>query len=144
MKEIVSALNQLLSSYQIYYQNLRGFHWNIQGRDFFSLHAKFEEYYNGAAEVIDELAERIKILESTPYHTFADYIENSKIKPAANVVNGIEAVKLTLEANEVILSQLRSLLNLASEAGDEGTVGMISELIGNHEKTVWMLKSFLK
>ena len=43
--EIISKLNVLLADYQIYYQNLRGFHWNIQGKLFFELHAKFEELY---------------------------------------------------------------------------------------------------
>ena len=41
--EIASELNVLLANSQIYYQNLRGFHWNIQGRDFFELHLKFED-----------------------------------------------------------------------------------------------------
>ena len=57
--EIVSRLNTLLADYQIHYQNLRGLHWNIQGRSFFTLHSVVEQYYNQAAERIDALAERI-------------------------------------------------------------------------------------
>lgn len=144
MKEITDSLNQLLASYQIYYQNLRGFHWNIEGRDFFELHAKFEEYYNEAAVAIDEIAERIKVLDATPYHTFSEYIEYSKIKVSANVTNGVEAVKLTLSAVESIVSQLRKLLSKASEINDEGTLSLVSGLIESHEKKVWMLKAFLK
>jgi len=40
---LVDKLNTLLANYQIYYQNLRNFHWNISGPNFFELHAKFEE-----------------------------------------------------------------------------------------------------
>lgn len=144
MKEITDSLNQLLASYQIYYQNLRGFHWNIEGRDFFELHAKFEEYYNEAAVAIDEIAERIKVLDATPYHTFGEYIEYSKIKVSANVTNGVEAVRLTLSAVETIVSQLRKLLSKVSELNDEGTLSLVSGLIESHEKKVWMLKAFLK
>lgn len=57
-KELVNHLNDLLANYQIFYQNLRGFHWNVKGSNFFELHAKFEEYYNDAIEKVDEIAER--------------------------------------------------------------------------------------
>ena len=57
--KVVEKLNTLLSSYQVYYQNLRGYHWNIVGKDFFELHLKFEDYYNNAQVKIDEIAERI-------------------------------------------------------------------------------------
>jgi starvation-inducible DNA-binding protein len=144
MNEVNNSLNQLLASYQIYYQNLRGFHWNIVGRDFFALHAKFEDYYNEAADVIDEVAERIKILDGTPFHTFADYISHSKVPVSSNIINGTEAVKLTLSAVETILLQLLEVLEVASEASDEGTIGMISELISSSEKKIWMLKAYLK
>jgi len=34
-KEIAQDLNGLLANFQIYYQNLRGIHWNIKGKRFF-------------------------------------------------------------------------------------------------------------
>ena len=56
---VVASLKQLLADFQVHYMNLRGFHWNIKGRGFFVLHAKFEELYNDAAEKVDQIAERI-------------------------------------------------------------------------------------
>lgn len=61
-KKEIELLNSLLANFQIYYQNLRGFHWNVKGNRFFVLHAKFEELYNDAIEKVDELAERILTL----------------------------------------------------------------------------------
>ena len=55
---VVSALHQLLADFQVYYTNLRGFHWNIKGHGFFVLHEKFESMYDDAAEKVDEIAER--------------------------------------------------------------------------------------
>lgn len=144
MKEITSKLNQLLASLQVYYQNLRGFHWNIEGRDFFQLHEKFEELYNEAAETIDGIAERIKILNGAPYHSFADYLEHSGVKPSTNVSKGDEAVRLTLSATETILSQLNATLEAAEKGNDEGTASMVSGLIESTEKQIWMLKAYLK
>ena len=59
-------LNELLANYSIFYQNTRGFHWNIKGDKFFELHVKFEELYNDLKVKIDEVAERILTLGYTP------------------------------------------------------------------------------
>jgi len=57
VNNVIASLQQLLADFQVYYTNLRGFHWNIKGHAFFILHSKFEEIYNDAAEKIDEIAE---------------------------------------------------------------------------------------
>ena len=56
VKPVVNALQQLLADYQIYYSNLRGFHWNVKGKDFFVLHKQYEEMYDNTAEKVDEIA----------------------------------------------------------------------------------------
>ena len=71
---VITELNILLSNFQIYYQNLRGLHWNIRGRRFFDLHLKFEELYNDSQLKIDLIAERILTLGGIPLHTFEDYL----------------------------------------------------------------------
>ena len=50
VSNVVASLKQLLADYQVFYTNLRGFHWNIKGHGFFVLHGKFEDMYNNAAE----------------------------------------------------------------------------------------------
>lgn len=87
---LVEKLNELLSDYQVYYMNLRGYHWNIKGRKFFELHLKFEELYNDALIKVDEIAERVLTLGSTPVHTFGEYVKMSKVAVAANVKDGDE------------------------------------------------------
>jgi starvation-inducible DNA-binding protein len=59
VKNLNLNLNELLSNFQVYYQSLRGLHWNIKGKSFFELHLKFEELYTDAQEKIDMIAERI-------------------------------------------------------------------------------------
>ena len=139
--EIVKNLNILLSNYQMYYQNLRSLHWNIKGKMFFMLHEKYEELYTGSAEVIDEIAERILMLNETPLHTFEDYIANSVIKPAKNISGADESLKIVLDNSEILLNDAYKTIEVASEAGDEGTVALISEIISSLEKQIWMLES---
>ena len=63
---LAAELNKLLASYQILYMNVRGFHWNIRGNQFFELHLKFEEIYNDLLLKVDALAERILTLMGYP------------------------------------------------------------------------------
>ncbi|MDH5368090.1 MAG: DNA starvation/stationary phase protection protein [Cyclobacteriaceae bacterium] len=142
--ELIKSLNGLLSDYQIYYQNLRGFHWNIQGRDFFELHLKFEELYNDATIKIDEVAERILTIGGMPLHSFEDYLQNSKIEVAKNVHNGEKAVITIVDNLSSIVEVEKNIKNLAEELNDSGTADMVSAFIELQEKTLWMYKAWLK
>ncbi len=143
-KVLSQKLNQLLADYQVFYQNLRGFHWNIKGKEFFELHLKFEEFYDDAIVKIDEIAERILTLEAEPYHTFTDYLEQSNISEEKGIVNGIEGVKIIVKNFSTIITLEREILSLAGEAEDEGTVSLMSDYISQTEKTLWMLNSYLQ
>ena len=143
-KGLSIKLNQLLADYQVFYQNLRGLHWNIKGKEFFELHLKFEEFYNDAVIKIDEIAERILTLEGEPFHTFSDYLDNSDIKEEKGVTNGIEGVKIIMKNFSIIINLERAILSLAAEADDEGTVSLMSDYLSQTEKTLWMLNSYLQ
>ncbi|AEM70623.1 Ferritin Dps family protein [Allomuricauda ruestringensis DSM 13258] len=141
-KQVAEKLNDLLSNYQQFYMNLRGFHWNIKGKKFFELHLKFEELYNDALEKVDEIAERILTLSQSPYHTFSKYLNHSEIKEAENVSDGETAIDNVLKALKILLSKERVILKEAADADDEGTVALMSEYIVEQEKLVWMLSAY--
>lgn len=141
--DVTNKLNVLLSDFQVYYMNLRGLHWNIKGRKFFLLHEKFEELYNDANDVVDEIAERILTLGTTPYHSFQEYLENQTIKSIKDVTDGDTAVRLIMENLNSLLNTEREVLAIAGDNDDEGTASLMSDLIGNQEKLIWMLTAYL-
>ncbi|SMD33756.1 starvation-inducible DNA-binding protein [Reichenbachiella faecimaris] len=143
-KVIIEKLNSLLADYQIYYQNLRGFHWNIQGKEFFELHVKFEELYTDASVKVDEIAERILTVGGTPLHSFEDYLATAHIKPVKNVHEGEISVKTVVSNLEQIITQEKELKEIAGDAHDSGTEDQMSALIEEQEKTLWMYKAWLK
>ena len=142
-KVLAKDLNTLLANFQLYYQNLRGIHWNIKGRAFFDLHVKFEELYNDANLKVDEIAERILTLGETPLHTFDDYTNYGKVPVGKNISEDNKAVKLIVDSLTELLKIERDILNKSSDAGDEGTNAMMSGFISQQEKTVWMMKAWL-
>ena len=142
-KFLAEDLNTLLANFQLYYQNLRGIHWNIKGRAFFDLHVKFEELYNDANIKVDEIEERILTLGETPLHTFDDYTNYGKVPVCKNVSEDSKAVKLIVDSLTELLKIERDILNKSGEADDEGTNAMMSGFISEQEKTVWMMKAWL-
>ncbi len=140
---LAEKLNKLLANYQIFYMNVRGYHWNIQGRQFFELHVKFEEQYNDLILKVDELAERILTLGHRPLHAFSDYIAQSSIQEHKQATDGKVCVEGLLTGYKQIIAMQRELLDVASEAGDEGTAALMSDYIAQQEKTVWMLSAYL-
>jgi starvation-inducible DNA-binding protein len=143
-KNLSTQLNRLLSNYQVFYINARGFHWNITGEKFFELHAKFEELYNDLLVKVDEIAERILTLGNVPLHTFQDYVETANIKPAKNVTGGKEAMQSILDSFQSLLLLQREIAEAAADAGDEGTGALMSDYIRGQEKLVWMYSAYLK
>lgn len=142
-KNLSQLLNDLLANYQIFYMNVRGFHWNIRGEKFFELHAKFEELYTDALVKIDEIAERILTLGFTPMHSYSAYLQESDIKEKTRISDGFAAVEAILEGFRVLLVKERELLRSSAEADDEGTNALMSDYIREQEKLVWMYSSFL-
>ncbi|HPR59242.1 MAG TPA: DNA starvation/stationary phase protection protein [Bacteroidales bacterium] len=142
--EMVKKLNVYLSNVQITYMNVRGYHWNIVGRQFFALHEKFEEIYNSLNEMADEIAERILMLDGKPLHSFSEYIRVSSVKERLNLCSAEDTVKALLEDTEKLLEIERDLLSAASDNDDEGTVSLISDYIGEQEKMIWMFNALLK
>jgi starvation-inducible DNA-binding protein len=142
-KELASLLNDLLANYSLFYQNVRGYHWNIRGDKFFELHVKFEELYDDLFLKIDEVAERILTLGYTPEHKFTGYEQISQIPESNEGTDGYKAIQEVLEAFKTLLIKQRRLLVLSAEIDDEGTNAQMSDYIREQEKLVWMYSAFL-
>ncbi len=142
-KKISDELQNLLADFQVYYTNLRGFHWHVKGPRFQQLHEQFEELYDEVADQIDEVAERILMLGVTPLHNFSDYLKKNEIKESGVVSDGNEALKLVLDYLKILIAKERKIIDMASEANDEGTVSLIGDYILGQEKTVWLIASTL-
>lgn len=141
--ELAEKLNDLLANYQIFYMNVRGFHWNIKGEKFFELHLKFEELYNNLVLKIDEIAERVLTLGHAPVHGYDDYLNIAVVKPVKQVSDGKKAILAILDAFKVLITKQRVLLDLSDVADDEGTNALMSDYIREQEKLVWMYSAWL-
>ncbi|HHH55244.1 MAG TPA: DNA starvation/stationary phase protection protein, partial [Bacteroidetes bacterium] len=136
-------LNDLLANYSVFYQNVRGYHWNIKGEKFFELHLKFEELYNDLFVKIDEIAERILTLGYEPEFRFSNYMKSSELKESKQATDGEKDVKDILHSFKILLKKQRAILQYSGDIGDEGTNALMSDYIREQEKLVWMYTAYL-
>lgn len=142
LEPVVSELNLLLADYHLYYQKLRSFHWNVLGKNFFDLHAKFEELYNDAKIKIDELAERILTLRYHPISAYSEYLKVSNIKEVNSLISDQQMVDEILKDHGQLLEQMGRVVSAAEKATDEGTIDLIGAYIRELEKASWMLDAW--
>lgn len=142
-KELVQAVNQQVANWTVLYVKLHNYHWYIKGKNFFTLHAKFEELYNEANTHVDELAERILALEAKPVATMKEVLETSSLKEATGKENEEQMVQSVVDDFEKMVDELQEAIELAEEAKDEGTGDMLIAVKQSLKKHIWMLKAYL-
>lgn len=138
---MIEKLNKLLSDLNVFYRKLQNYHWNVKGHDFFTIHAKLEEYYNEVNEQIDEIAEHILILNGQPLGTMKDYINTSDIEEAKNEkITSQEIFTEVIKDLEKLLGDVKQIKKCADENEDYPTSSLMDEYIENYGKKLWMLK----
>ncbi|MGP4039608.1 Dps family protein [Gracilibacillus sp. D59] len=143
-QRLINFLNQLLSNHFVLYVKLHRYHWFVQGRHFFQLHATFEEMYNQIAEDLDEVAERILAIDGKPLAVMSKYLEEATLVEANADDKENEIIQQLMDNYKQIISEIRNEgLHLANENNDEPTADLLIALQGRYEKYVWMLSAYL-
>ena len=125
MTDVTQGLNTLLADYQVFYQKLRNYHWNVSGPMFFGLHEKFEELYGDAATKVDELAERVLAVGGKPISTLKEQISRARLQEDATTPSAKDMVRNVLGDLERLKSSLREVANQATESGDSATAHLL-------------------
>jgi starvation-inducible DNA-binding protein len=141
--QLVQVLNKQIANWSVLYMKLHNYHWYVKGGHFFTLHVKFEEFYNEAGLHVDELAERLLSIGGNPVATMKECLELSSIREANGQENADEMVQSVINDFSIIIGELKEGMSLAGELGDETTGDMLLAIHSGLEKHVWMLTAFL-
>jgi starvation-inducible DNA-binding protein len=139
---VTRGLNGLLADATVFYQKLRHYHWNVAGTDFFVLHEKFETLYDGWATGIDDIAERILMLNDTPLHTLAAMLETTQLAEDSTIPSAPEMVDAVVADLQQLRTRITAVIKQAEAAGDRGTVNLLDGLLDGIEKDAWMLRAW--
>lgn len=137
-------LNGLLADEHVLYIKLRNFHWNVTGPEFHDLHETFEEQYDQVADMIDEIAERVRALGETPLGSMADYLAKTRLQEARGAHTAREMIAALTNDHEAIIRQMRQdLETIKDRHNDAGNQDAITGWMKQHEKMAWMLRAML-
>ncbi len=140
-KEIARGLTKLLADTSVLYMKTHGFHWNVTGPHFQSLHVLFEQQYTELFAATDEIAERIRALGELAPGSYAQLGSLASIPEETGAPDALAMVRQLAEGNEACARTARAALTAAQAAQDEVTAGLLTDRMTVHEKTAWMLRA---
>ena len=143
-EHVVDSLNALLADSYTLYVKTHGYHWNVTGPMFNSLHTMFEAEYMELALAVDEIAERIRALGSPAPGSYRQFSELTSLEEDSTVPVAMDMVRALVADHEAVTETARRLVRAAEDAGDDATVDLGVRRIDTHEKTAWMLRSHLE
>ncbi len=147
MKEntkLVSQLNLVLADSYALMSLTHLAHWNVEGPGFFALHTAFQTQYEELFTAIDEIAERVRSIGSYAIGGLSTLADAAKIREFSSPLSQEGYVEALVAANEKLIADACIARDAAAEANDPETEDLMIGRITLHQKTVWMLKSYLK
>jgi starvation-inducible DNA-binding protein len=145
LKEVAVLLNRLLANEYILYTKTRAAHWNVQGQNFSAMHLFFKEQYEGLDIIVDDTAERVRMLGHfaigllKDFLSITDMLEDSSLFGTQKTI-----VEMLLNDHETIIRIIRNEITpIANKYRDLGTADFVTGLMEQHEKMAWMLRVHL-
>ena len=143
-QQIADGLGRVLADSTVLYAKTHGFHWNVTGPMFNTLHLMFMEQYTELWTALDAIAERIRALGHLAPFGGSTYSGLSSIPEADGVPAALAMVRELVEGHEAVARTIRGVFAVADDAGDQPTADLLTQRLQIHEKTAWMLRSLLE
>jgi starvation-inducible DNA-binding protein len=135
----------LLADEHVLYVKTRNFHWNIEGENFMEMHKFYEAQYEELAEMIDEVAERIRTLGHYAEGRMKDFLEIARLAEVEYTNDQKKQLQFLLDDHETIIRLIRQqATQFADEHKDQGTSDFVTGIMEKHEKMAWMIRSYLR
>lgn len=141
---IAHGLSRLLADTYVLYLKTHGFHWNVEGPMFQTLHQMFMDQYTEAWNAIDPIAERIRALGHYAPGSYRQYMQLASVQESDGVPRAEKMVRELIAGQEALARTARAVLPLAEGANDQPTLDLLTQRLNIHEKNAWMLRSLLK
>lgn len=142
--EMITHLNKLLSSYQVFYHKTRNFYWNIIGQDHYDLRKSFGDLNRRSMQHMDHLTGRIRLFNYRTTEKWNEILLNSEIAESGSDLTGFEMVKVVISDIMTLLSAQSDCIEQARELGDHGTELVVMRMTCALEEEYLLLVSWLK
>ena len=140
---VAAELSKVLADSYAVYQKTHGYHWNVRGPDFFSIHNLLEQQYRDIWEALDLIAERIRALGELAPQGGAAFANLTSIKDGDPEQDATAMLTELMRDHETLIATARAALTVADDDGDDVSVDLLTQRLATHEKFTWMLRSTL-
>ncbi len=140
-RDIAEHLSHMLADTYTLYLKTHGYHWNVSGPMFRSLHLMFEEQYMDLRDAADLIAERMLALGHLAPASYAEYSKLASVSDEPGVPQAMDMVRNLVDGHETVVRTARATVKAAEAAGDVATADLATTRIDVHEKTAWMLRA---
>jgi starvation-inducible DNA-binding protein len=143
--EMTEQLNQTLADTMTLRDLYKKSHWQVAGPTFYQLHLLFDKHFDEQVELVDAIAERIRLLGGISIAMAADVAETTRIErpPKGREEVPVQISRL-IDAHQTIISDVRKFARRASELGDDGTNDLlVSQILRTNELQMWFLSEHL-
>lgn len=140
----IDVLSRLLADTYLLLTKTQNFHWNVIDPRFYPLHKFFEELYEELQAAVDEIAERIRMVNGKAPGSMKEFIKLSQLKEESNLTNADKMISLLAADHETICCFIHSNIKALEGAGDDGSADLLIERLRAHEKNLWMIRSHSK
>lgn len=145
LEEVATFLNKLLADEYLLYTKTRNAHWNVRGPGFYELHKFFEIQYELLDVMIDDVAERVRSLGHFALGSLKDFLSVTQMSEENHdFSSSTEIIETLVSDHETIIRMIRIEIVATSEKyKDHGTTDLVTGVMEQHEKMVWMLRAFI-
>ena len=143
--ELSAALNQYLANVAVGYVKFHNLHWNVVGSSFKQVHEYLETLYDGFADILDSVAELLKMHDVQPLASLKDYLAAATIQELDSDERPIHEVLDIARGDLLALKAQAESIRSAADAADayEGGAAMEDQLSTYH-RTLWFLQAMGK
>lgn len=142
-KKVAEALSHLLADSYTLYTKTHGYHWNVTGPMFTTLHTLFEVEYTELALAVDEIAERIRAVGEVAPGSYSQFTKLATVKEAKGVPKAEDMVRELVADQQLIVEAAKKVVAAAEAAGDNPSADLGVRRMEVHQKNAWMLRSHL-
>ncbi|WP_229954961.1 Dps family protein [Parasphingorhabdus litoris] len=139
-KALADSLNGVLADSFALYLKTKNFHWHVSGPHFRDYHLMFDEQATQILLTTDAIAERVRKNGQRTLTSIGDISKRQNIADNdAEKLSAEDMLKELRQDNLSLVENLRAAKELAGEAGDNATDGIIDDWTDQAEERAWFL-----
>lgn len=144
VEQLIPKLDEIQCTMWTLYHQYNKHHWLVEGPQFRDLHLMLEEFYTEVHTYIDQIAERVTALGGIPTSDPANQQKLSYVEHEPEGTYRIrQMLKHDMEAERILATNVRQVIDLALEHGDHGTKRELEKVLTKAENRAHHIDHFL-